>query len=103
MHKTTMMKRNLNKWTNSFMDKATAKLLKCMRESASDRELVKMYAKDLADIYHVCHTIKQGEYSFASEMHYDLDTDVREMFPDRIINGIDKICDALHELHTECI
>jgi hypothetical protein len=100
MHKTTILKRNLNKWTKTFMNTATIKLLKSMRE-ASDPQELKMYANDLADIYAVCHLIKHGNYTTAEEVIYDLDTQVRDMFPNRLVDGVSKMDNYLWELHQE--
>jgi hypothetical protein len=100
MHKTTILKRNLNKWTKTFMNTATTKLLKSMRE-ASDPQELRMYANDLADIYAVCHLIKNGNYTTAEEFYYELDTQVRDMFPTRLVNGVSKMDNYLWELHQE--
>ena len=100
MHKTTMLKRNLNKWTKTFMDTATIKLLKSMRGTSDSLE-IKMYANDLADIYNVCNLIKHELYTEAEEIYYDLDTQVRDMFPNRLVNGVSKMDNYITELHQE--
>lgn len=100
MHKTTILKRNLNKWTKTFMNTATIKLLKSMREASDPGEL-RMYANDLADIYTVCNLIKYGNYTTAEDFYCELDTQVRDLFPTRLINGLGKMDDYLTELHQD--
>lgn len=89
------LRKKANQLTNNFLPKAQKKLVGEMTKRAKegDRELAVMYANDLADVMYVCHAIKNGNYIEAHNFWWDMDTDPRDMFPNTLINILDKLSD----------
>ena len=42
---------------------------------------------------YVCHAIKNGNYIEAHNFWWDMDTDPRDMFPNTLINILDRLSD----------
>ena len=89
------LRKKANQLTNNFMLKAQKRLMNETNKHASngDRELAVMIAQDLAEIMYVCHAIKNGNYIEAHNFWWDMDTDPRDMFPNTLINILDKLSD----------
>jgi cellobiose-specific phosphotransferase system component IIA len=80
--------------TNRFLKRAKLVHLKLMQDEAkghNDPQTLSMHAKDLADTMYVCGLIKKGDYVNAYEFHRDMDTDPRDMFPNCLIDTLEKI------------
>lgn len=80
--------------SNRFLKRAKLVYMKQMQDEAKgscDRQTIEMYSKDLADTMYVCGLIKKGDYSNAFMYHRDMDTEPREMFPNCIIDSLEKI------------
>jgi hypothetical protein len=97
------LKKKANQLTNNFLPKAQKKLVEGMTKRAKegDRELAVMYANDLADVMYVCYSIKNGNYIEAHNFWWDMDTDPRDMFPNTLINALDKLSDYEHDHNSE--
>lgn len=89
------LRKKANQLANSFMLKAQKRLMNETTKHArdGDRELAVMTAQDLAEIMYVCHAIKNGNYIEAHNFWWDMDTDPRDMFPNTLINILDKLSD----------
>jgi hypothetical protein len=89
------LKKKANQLTNNFLPKAQKRLLGDMTKWAKDgdRELAVMSANDLADIMYVCHAVKNGNYIEAHNYWWDMDTDPRDMFPNTLIDILDRLSD----------
>ena len=89
------LRKKATQLTNSFMLKAQKRLMNETNKHArdGDRELAVMMAQDLAEIMYVCHAIKNGNYIEAHNFWWDMDTDPRDMFPNTLINILDKLSD----------
>ena len=92
-------KAKMNRMADNLIKRAQAKQLKIMHREArtGDADLVKLYATDLADIFCICHDIKNGNFIEAYDNWDKLDTDVRDMFPDTLIGLLDNASD--YEYH----
>ena len=80
--------------TNRFLKRAKLVYLKQLQDEAKDHndpQTLAMYAKDLADTIYVCGLIKKGDYMNAYDFHRDMDTEPREMFPNCLIDTLEKI------------
>lgn len=97
------LKKKATQLTNNFLPKAQKKLIKDMTKWAKDgdRELAVMTANDLAEIMYVCHAVKNGNYCEAHNYWWDMDTDPRDMFPNTLINVLDKLSDYEHDHNME--
>lgn len=93
------LKKKANQLTNNFLPKAQKKLMGEMTKHAKDgdRELAVMIANDLAEIMYVCYEIKNGNYCSAHNFWWDMDTDPRDMFPNTLVNALDKLSDYEHD------
>lgn len=89
------LKKKANQLTNNFMPKAQKKLVGEMTKHAKggDLELAVMLANDLAEVMYVCYGIKNGNYIEAHNHWWDMDTDPRDMFPNTLINTLDRLSD----------
>lgn len=89
------LKKKANQLTNNFLPKAQKKLIGEMTKRAKegDLELATMNASDLADIMYVCYGIKNGNYIEAHNYWWDMDTDPRDMFPNTLIDILDRLSD----------
>ena len=78
----------MNKMADNLIKRLQPKQIKLMHREArsGDVDLVKMYANDLADVFCICHDIKNGNFCDAYTAWDDLDTDVRDMFPNNLID-----------------
>lgn len=74
-------------------------MLKIMYREANtgDYSLVEMYAIDFANLLCICYDIKNGNFVEAYDNWIKLDTDVRDMFPNTLIDMLDKASD--YEYH----
>lgn len=100
MNKTKIAEKKIGKWADAFLTRAKAIMLKRMVDNAKDSNdpvTLKMYATDLADIMHVCYLIKHQDYVNAYEMHRDMDTEPRDLFPDRLLNALETLAYAEEE------
>lgn len=89
-----MNRNKINKMVDTFLKRAKAIMLKRMMDEAkehNDSLTLKMYAADLADIMHICYLIKHQDYVNAYEMQRDMDTEPRELFPDRLLNALETL------------
>ena len=92
MNRIKIAEKKIGKWADAFLSRAKAIMLKRMMDEAkqnNDPITLKMYAADLADIMHVCYLIKHQDYVNAYEMHRDMDTEPRDLFPDRLLNALE--------------
>lgn len=92
MNRIKIAEKKINKWADAFLTRAKAIMLKRMMDEAkqnNDPLTLKMYAADLADIMHVCYLIKHQDYVNAYEMQRDMDTEPRDLFPDRLLNALE--------------
>lgn len=92
MNKVKLIEKKIGKWADAFLVRAKAIMLKRMVDEAkkhNDPLTLKMYAADLADIMHICYLIKHQDYVTAYEMHRDMDTEPRDLFPIRLINALE--------------
>ena len=89
------LRKKANQLTNSFLPKAQKKLMVDMTKHAKsgDREIAVMLANDLAEIMYVCYAIKNGNYIEAHNFWWDMDTDPRDMFPNTLIDTLDRLSD----------
>ena len=89
----------MNKMADNLIKRLQPKQIKLMHREArsGDVDLVKMYANDLADVFCICHDIKNGNFCDAYTAWDDLDTDVRDMFPNSLI---DLMCSASEYEHN---
>ena len=85
----------MNKMADNLMKRVQSAQLKLMHREArtGSFDLVKMYGTDLADVLCICHDIKNGNFCDAFETWDDLDTDVRDMFPNTLIDMLGKASD----------
>jgi hypothetical protein len=92
-------KAKMNKMTDNLMKRCQSSQLKLMHREArtGDYSLVEMYANDLANVLCICHDIKNGNFVDAYDNWDKLDTDVRDMFPNTLIDMLDKASD--YEYH----
>lgn len=92
------LKKKATQLTNNFLPKAQKKLIGEMTKRAKegDRELAVMNANDLADIMYVCYGIKNGNYCEAHNYWWDMDTQPRDMFPNTLIDILDRLSDYEH-------
>lgn len=98
-----LKKAKMNKMADNLIKKTQAAQLKIMHREArkNDLDLVKMYATDLADVFCICYDIKNGNYCCAFDAYDDLDTDVRDMFPNTLIDMLGKASDYEHNHNGE--
>lgn len=92
MNKLKIVEKKIGKWADAFLSRATAIMLKRMRDGARDNndlQTLEMYANDLATIMHVCYLIKHQDYVNAYEMQRDMDTEPRDLFPNRLVNALE--------------
>jgi hypothetical protein len=92
MKQIKIAEKKIGKWVDAFLTRAKAIMLKRMMDEAkqnNDPLTLKMYASDLADIMHVCYLIKHQDYVNAYEMQRDMDTEPRDLFPDRLLNALE--------------
>jgi hypothetical protein len=80
-------KLKMNKMADNFIKKSKSHYLKLMHRDARDGDidLLQMSAKDLADTLFVCYEIKNGNFSSAYQHYYELDSDVKDEFPNTLI------------------
>jgi hypothetical protein len=80
-------KAKMNKMADNFIKKSKSHYLKLMHRDARDGDidLLQMSAKDLADTLFVCYEIKNGNFTSAYHHYYDLDSDVKDEFPNTLI------------------
>lgn len=97
------LRKKATQLTNSFMLKAQKRLMVETAKHArdGDRELAVMTAQDLAEIMYVCHAIKNGNYIEAHNFWWDMDTDPRDMFPNTLINILDKLSDYQQDYDSD--
>jgi hypothetical protein len=92
MNRIKIAEKKINKWADAFLSRAKVIMLKRMMDEAkshNDQLTLNMYATDLASIVHICYLIKHQDYVNAYEMHRDMDTEPRDLFPDRLINALE--------------
>lgn len=97
------LKKKANQLANNFLPKARKKMIGEMTKHAKDgdRELAVVFANDLADIMYVCYNIKNGNYCEAHNFWWDMDTDPRDMFPNTLIDALDRLSDYEHDHNAE--
>jgi hypothetical protein len=79
---------------NRFLKRAKLVYMKQLQDESKgdcDRQTLEMHSKDLADTMYVCGLIKKGDYSNAYMYHRDMDTDPRDMFPNCLIDSLERI------------
>jgi hypothetical protein len=79
---------------NRFLKRSKLVYIKRLQDEAKDHndpQTLAMYAKDLADTIYVCGLIKKGDYLNAYEFHRDMDTEPRDMFPNCLIDTLERI------------
>lgn len=88
-------KAKMNKMADNLIKRSQAKQLKIMHREArtGDYSLVEMYGIDLANMLCICYDIKNGNFIEAYENWDKLDTDVRDMFPNTLIEMLDNAAD----------
>lgn len=92
MSKLKIVEKKISKWADAFLSRATAIMLKRMRDEANDNndlQTLEMHTSDLATIMHVCYLIKHRDYVNAYEMQRDMDTEPRDLFPNRLVNALE--------------
>jgi hypothetical protein len=96
-------KAKMNKMADNLIKRALSSQVKIMHREArtGDADLVKLYATDLADIFCICHDIKNGNFIDAYNAWDDLDTDVRDMFPNTLIDMLVDAEDWEYETNKE--
>ena len=89
------LKKKATQLTNNFLPKAQKKLIGEMTKRAKqgDLELATMNASDLADVMYVCYGIKNGNFIEAHNYWWDMDTEPRDMFPNTLIDILDRLSD----------
>lgn len=82
----------MTRMADNLIKKTQSAQLKIMHREAKkgDLELVKMYGTDLADVFCICYHIKNGNFDYAYENYYELDSDVMDMFPSTLIDMLEK-------------
>ena len=97
MNRIKIAEKKIGKWADAFLSRAKVIMLKRMIDEAkqhNDQVTLNMYATDLANIMHVCYLIKHQDYVNAYEMHRDMDTEPRDLFPDRLLNALETLAYA---------
>lgn len=92
MNRLKTIEKKIGRWADAFLVRAKAIMLKRMLDEAkkhNDPQTLKMYAADLADIMHICYLIKHQDYLTAYELQRDMDTEPRDLFPDRLVNALE--------------
>jgi hypothetical protein len=87
-------KLKMTQMINRFLKRAKLVYLKKLQDETRgdcDRQMLEMYSKDLSDTMYVCGLIKKTEYRDAYMYHLDMDTDARDMFPNCLIDTLEKI------------